>query len=769
MTEDSTNRIPRSEATRLLMGRGRFLDSVSPPHMLHLAFVRSPVAHAKLTKVDVSTAMAMPGVVGVFRAEDFATVMAEIPQTKLDTMPGHVSPPQPPLVAETIRYQGEPVAVVAAETLARAVDAAEVVTLDYETLPANTSISSVAGQTNQIASAVEIGAGLPEIDNVVRLEGQFVFGRQTGVTLEPRGIVADYDPAEARLNVWHSHQSPHMVAALLARILGLPENKVRVQVGDVGGGFGVKLHLYPDEIAAALVARLLGRPVKFVASRVESFQSDAHAREFEATASISLTAEGELIGFEGDFTNAIGAYSMYPRASVGDAMQAAVQLGAPYQIQGIKTAARTLWQNKPPSGPIRGVGQPIPCTVTEQLMDMAARHLGEDPAQFRRRHYLAAEAFPLTTQSGLMMDRLSLTACLDAVLDEMSYDALRTEQQKLRGQGILRGIGLATFIEQTAVGPRLYGGTGIPATSIEECHIRLESDGSVRVDTGATDQGQGTLTGIRQIVAGILGMDISSIDVAAADSAGARGGGAWASRGLSLAGEAAYLAAETLRDNILQVAAGLLQSDPASLSLARGEIRGAGEESLQLEELARTAWYQPYDLPDGATDLFSVSRSYTLEGRPYLVTNGIQGSLVEVDAETGAVDVLKQWVVDDCGNIINSALVDGQIMGGSAQGIGGALGERLHYDASGQLLSGSFLDYPMPRADSTPPMQVRHIVTPQVGTKLGVKGVGEAGTIGAPAAIWGAVNDAIAHLGARVTSQPITAESVYRAVSNAKP
>jgi carbon-monoxide dehydrogenase large subunit len=275
------------------------------------------------------------------------------------------------------------------------------------------------------------------------------------------------------------------------------------------------------------------------------------------------------------------------------------------------------------------------------------------------------------------------------------------------------------------------------------------------------------LTGIRQIVAGILGLDISAITVVSADSGGARGGGAWASRGLALAGEAACYAAEALRDNLLEVAAGLLQTTPGLLKLEAGTIKGSGEESLELTELAQMGWFKPHELPDGATDLFAVSRSYTLEGRPHLMTNGVQASVVDVDAETGAITLLGHWVVEDCGNIINPALVDGQIMGGAGQGIGGALGEECRYDASGQLLSASFLDYAMARADVVPPMHVHHVMTPQVGTKLGAKGVGEAGNIGAPAAIWSAVNDALAPLGASINSQPITSEVVFRALKTA--
>ncbi|MCC2097869.1 MAG: molybdopterin-dependent oxidoreductase, partial [Hyphomicrobiales bacterium] len=519
--------------------------------------------------------------------------------------------------------------------------------------------------------------------------------------------------------------------------------------------------------AAAVATRLLGRPVKYIATRMESFVSDAHAREFSVQAAITLTQNGTLAGMEADFSNPIGAYSIYPRSSVGDSVHAATQLGAPYRLERLSTRARTYWQNKTPSGAIRGVGQPVPCTVTEQLMDRAARHLGEDPAVFRRRHYLAADAFPLTTLGGVFMERLSLTECLDMLLEKMDYATLRKEQSRLRKQGVLRGIGIATFIEQTAVGPGLYGAAGVPATSIEEARLRLEADGCVRVETGATDQGQGTLTGIRQIVAGLLDIDLSSVEVTASDSSGARGGGAWASRGLSLAGEAAALAAQTLRANILKAAGQLLQLDPGKLRLERGAVRGPAGEGMSLTDLAQKAWYGPHEFPENTVELFSVSRSYILQGRPHLMANGVQASLVDVDPETGAVTPLRHWIVEDCGHIVNPALVDGQLMGGAAQGIGGALREACIYDETGQLLTASFLDYAVPRADNVPPFEIHHVCTPQVGTELGIKGVGEAGTVGAPAAVWGAVNDAIAHLGAEVNCQPITSAAVFHALAAA--
>ncbi len=759
MNESTNVTLPRTESSRLLTGRGRFIHTIGLPRMLHLAFVRSSVAHGRFHRIDTSGAVGMPGVEAVLTAEDVGTLIADVPVTKLDIMPDHVSPAQFPLADGLVRFQGEPVALVAAQTVDQAEDAVSALSVTYDEL--------VVSEDDNPASTVEIGTEFSNFGDNFSLEASFSFARQAGVTLEPRGIVASYDPSEDRLEIWMSHQSPQLVQTLFSKLLGMPENRIRVRTGDVGGGFGVKLHVYADEMAAVLASRVLGRPVKYIATRSEAFQSDAQAREFDVSAAIHLAADGTLVGMTGEFENPIGAYSIYPRSSVGDSIQAATQLGAPYKLDGMKTSARTLWRNKPPAGAIRGVGQPIPCAVTEHLMDMAARHLGEDPVAYRRKHYLDAGSFPLTTLGGIYMDRLSLAECLDALTEAMDYEALRADQHRLLEQGVWRGIGVITFIEQTAVGPVLYGAAGVPATSVEECRIRLEADGGIRVETGATDQGQGTLTGIRQIVASELGLDIEAVDVVSADSSGARGGGAWASRGLSLAGEASLLAAEALRINILEIAGELSQVPQQDLQLEKGLIRGAGRKDITLEYLAKLAWFKPYDLPAGSTDKLALSRSYTLEGRPHLVANGVMGCLVEVDPETGAIDVLRHWVVEDCGNVINRSLVDGQIMGGAAQGIGQVLGEDLRYDENGQLLSGTFMDYAVPRADAIPPIEIRHVTTSQVGTKLGAKGVGEAGTVGGPASVWSAVNDAIAHTGACVTTAPLTAERVFLAIQSA--
>lgn len=766
--------VPRTEARRLVAGGGRYIDDFELPGMLHAAFVRSDVARAKLISVDLSAAQEMPGVVAAFVAADFAPYIAKIPRTTVANVPGHRSPEQPPLASGQVRYQGEPVALVIAESQSSAEDAAAAARVDYDEQPAVSSLEAalapnapIIGETGNIAFEANFGTEFAIPADAVRLEARFSFGRQTGVALEPRGIVAQFDRFDEQLTIHQSHQAPHLVQAVLAELLGLPHANVRVAVGDVGGGFGVKLHIYPDELATVVAARVLGRPIKYRLSRSESFVSDCQAREFEATGAITVSREGHVVGMEGDFSNAIGAYSIYPRASIGDAALSGRLLGTPYRMAGVKATSRSIWQNKPPAGAIRGVSQPILCTVTEHLMDMAARHLGEDPAAFRRRHYRAIDDYPTATPTGLYMERLSFVECLDRLLAVMSYDALRAEQRRLRDAKILRGIGIASFVELTAPGAGLYGPAGTPVTAIDECRIRLEADGGVRVETGATDQGQGTLTGVRQVVAGILGVALDSVRVTTSDSSGARGSGAWASRGLSMAGEAAALASADLKKHILEAAAALLQRCPGSLSIENGFISSIDGAGMSLEALAKTAWYNPVELPAGISERLALSRSFVLQGRPHLMANGVQAALAEVDPETGVVTLLKHWVVEDCGHLVNPALVDGQIMGGVAQGIGAALMESCHYDQTGQLLNGSFLDYTLPRADNVPEIEVHHISTPQAGTALGIKGVGEAGTIGAPAAVWAAINDAIAPLGASITAQPITSEMVATACAKA--
>jgi carbon-monoxide dehydrogenase large subunit len=404
--------------------------------------------------------------------------------------------------------------------------------------------------------------------------------------------------------------------------------------------------------------------------------------------------------------------------------------------------------------------------MTEQLVDVAARGLGVDPLELRRRNYLRGDRLPGATLSGMAIEQISLDACLDRLAEAMDYEGLRAEQVRLRGAGTHRGIGVATFLEQTSPGPRLYGPAGVPATAQDSCSLRFEPSGVVRGTVGATDQGQGTLAGITQIVAAAIGLPFDQVVISAGDSAGAQGGGAWASRGLAIGGEAAFAAARELRDRLLAVAAPLLQADPGALDIRGGEIVAAGEGTprMSVAEVTKTAYFRQDQLPPDLQPELSVTRSFVLRDRPHLMANGVQASHLEVDIETGEIRLLGHWVVEDCGRVVNPLLVDEQIRGGVVIGLGAALFEHIVYDENAQLLNATLADYLLPTAAEMPDIVVEHIETRQSGTALGVKGAGEAGTIGAAAAVWCAVNDALAHFGAHVSEQPVTPEVVLRAL-----
>jgi CO/xanthine dehydrogenase Mo-binding subunit len=432
---------------------------------------------------------------------------------------------------------------------------------------------------------------------------------------------------------------------------------------------------------------------------------------------------------------------------------------APYRMASLRGRARGYFQNKTPSGVLRAVGQPIACVVTEQLIDLAARRLGLDPAEMRRRNYAQSSG---KSAAGAVLSEPSLGRCHETLLALMRYDELRREQVELRQRRVHRGIGLAAFIEQTAVGPGLYGGLDVRVSAHETCRLTLEPDGGIRCATSITDQGQGTRTALVQVIADELGIDPEAVEIVSGDTMTApHGGGAWASRGAALGGEAALRAARRLCRGVLEIAAALLQADASALRLESGEVlNAAGLPQMKLADVAATALYRPHTIPLAGAPPLDVTESFTTRDVPYISANGIQAAHVEVDVELGTVRVLGFWVVDDCGRVINPLLVDEQVRGGVVQGIGSALYEECIYGETGQLENGSLADYLVPMAAEMPDIHVAHVQTPTRATTLGARGVGEAGAVGAAAAIWTAVNDALAPFGASVARQPITPEHV---------
>jgi aerobic carbon-monoxide dehydrogenase large subunit len=764
---------PRSNAVRLVEGRGTYTDDLVLPNIAHVAFLRSPHPHARIVSIDVAAARSARDVIAVFTGADLAAACPPW-QTRLAMMPAHHSAPQPPMAIDEVCWQGEAVAAVVGTTRAAAEDAVELIEVQWKILPAVTDMSEAIAADSPVAHtalasnlavdhSIETGNTAQAFAGAATVvEHEFHFDRQTAVSLEPRSIVASFDRNLGELTVYHSHQAPFQMREVFAEQLGLDPENVRIVVKDVGGGFGLKLHAFADEMAVAAIAMLLSVPVKFTADRFEAFASDAHTREAHVRGRMAFDAQGKILGIEIDMLAGFGAYSIYPRGSAGETIQTVQMIGAPYEIGSYRGRVRGVFQNKPPTGAYRGVGQPFACTITEQLVDAGAVALQIDPVELRRRNYRRNGGTISKTTNGLVVEELSFDACLEIMLHRMNYRRLREQQDALRKEGIFRGVGIATFVEITGVGSALYGSQGLKVAANESCRLTINGSGSVRCETSITDQGQGTSTGVAQIVAHELGVPIAAVRVVTGDTAIVPyGGGAWASRGITLGGEAVRRAADALRQNVLKIASSLLQQPASSLSLHNGSVvNAAGAEQVSLAEIAAAVRYRPHTIPLDDIPPLEVVASYVPQSVPYVVANGVQAASVEVDSHTGEVRILDFWIVEDCGRVINPLLVDEQLRGGAVQGIGAALYEHCVYSPEGQLINGSLADYVVPMATEMPDIGIAHVSTPTNSTGLGSKGVGEAGAVGAPAAIWTAVNDALRPLGVQVNQQPITPEHI---------
>lgn len=770
--------VPRPNAKKLLQGRGTFVDDIVLPRMAHVVFVRSPHAHARIVSIDRAAAQDMPGVIAIVTGPELAKVITPWVGV-LTHMKGLKSAPQHALAIDRACWQGEAVAAVVAETRAEAEDAAEAVVIEWEELPVVADMETALDAATPVIHPElgdnlafrrelvtgEVDAAFAAADHVI--EQVFHTGRHTGVCLEPRAVLADYQPAEGRLVAYQATQAPHMIQNLLAKHLNLNETDVRVVCKDVGGSFGIKVHVYPDEMATAALSVLLRRPVKFIADRLESFVTDIHARDHRIKGRIAVKKDGEILAFEIDDRTGIGPYSVYPRTSAVEANQVVNLVGGPYKHKAYRAVTEVVFQNKNVTCQYRAVGHPVACAVTEGLVDLAAQELGIDPAEMRRRNLIPDDAYPYVGLAGLPYESLSHHASLDKLLAMMDYDTLRAEQAELRKQGIYRGIGLASFIEVTNPSAAFYGIGGARISSQDGCTIRLDPTGTIICSTGVTEQGQGTEAIIAQIAATAVGVVMDKVRVITGDTdATPYGGGTWASRGAGIGGEAALQAGKALRENILQVAAAMLQTTPESLDIRNGVVVDAdsGMERLPLEEIGRVVYFRPDTLPKGLQPEFVVTRHYVQKDYPFVFTNGIQGTHIEVDPDTGFVTILKHWCVEDCGTIINPQLVDEQIRGGIVQGIGGALYEHCIYDDRGQLLNGSMIDYLVPMAGEMPDIEVGHVVSPTASSELGAKGAGEAGTAGAPGAIMNAINDALQPFNVRLAAQPFTPEKILTAL-----
>src|SRR6202161_3547301 len=641
--------VPRPNLERLMQGRGLYVSDVDLPRMAHVVFLRSPHAHAKIMAIDADAAKRLPGVIAIVTGKELSDVITPWVGV-LSHLKGLKSAPQHAIAIDHVCWQGEAVAAVVPTSRAAAEDAAEAVSVDYEELEAVTDMrTALDSQTpvihpslgDNLAFERQIAAGAVDqafADSDEVIDADFVFGRHTGVTLEPRSVVADWNVAEARLTIYQGTQAPHMVQNIAALHLGLQDSQVRVLCKDVGGSFGIKVHVYADEMATYALSKLLRRPIKYVADRVESFNTDIHARDHRCWGRIGVKRDGTILAFEIDDLTGIGPYSMYPRTSAIEANQVVNLVGGPYLTQNYRARARVVFQNKNVMCQYRAVGHPIACSVTEGLVDLAAMKIGMDPVEIRRRNLIADDAYPCVSASGLRFELLSHHQSLNKLLKMMNYDALRAGQAVLRQKNIHRGSGIASFIEVTNPSAAFYGVGGAKISSQDGVAVRLDAQGAVFCQTSITEQGQGSESLTAQIVGSVLGVSMEKVRVILGDTDQTPyGGGTWASRGAGIGGEAALQAAKVLKRNILDVAAAILQSTPSELDIANNQIVNASDGSprIELRELARIVYFRPDTLPPGIQPELMVTRHYVPREYPFAFTNGIQASWLEHRNTTG--------------------------------------------------------------------------------------------------------------------------------------
>ncbi|MYZ48459.1 molybdopterin cofactor-binding domain-containing protein [Propylenella binzhouense] len=765
--------LPRLEDARLLAGRGRFTDDVHPDGLLEAHVLRSPHGHARIARIDAAAARALPGVVAVFTFDDLVGVERQMPMILPDRRILHPKT-QLLLAAEVVRYVGEPVAFVVAETRYLAEDAAELIEVAYEPLPAASALADAASPggrpvhadvPDNVAGADEIGFGDAAAALAAsprRLRRRFDLARGHAQPLEPRATVARFDADTDLLTVWDTTQGPIPARAALAAMLGLGIDQVRVIAGDIGGGFGPKMVLYPEEVLVAHAAMRLGRPVKWVEDRMESFVATASEREQIHEVEVGFDEEGRLLGLVDHFWYETGAYIPY---GLNTPFVTTMHLLGLYRVPALAVSFQAVFTNRMFVCPYRGAGRPYSAFVIERIMDLIARELGLEPAEVRRRNLIPPEAmpyrYPLTYWDGgpVEFDSGDYPGMLEEALARVGYREIRAAQAAARGEGRYVGVAAAAYCEITGIGP--YEGT----------RVRVQPGGRITVATGVGSQGQGHHTTLAQIVADELGVAPERIEVTVGDTAQFDWGiGSFASRGAVTAGNAARIAARKVARQAREWASEMLEVDAGDLELAEGSVRlkGVPEVGVPLEEIARRA-----DPARGRIGRDPETFRPGLEADGFF--NPAQGTMgagfhacaVEVDPSTGTVAILKYVVVHDCGTVINPLIVEGQVVGGAALGIGGAFYERVAYDEEAQLLTSTYMDYLIPTASEVPAIDVVHFESRSPHNPLGVKGVGEAGTLPVAPALVGAIEDALAPFGATFMTMPLAGPDAVRAAIRA--
>jgi carbon-monoxide dehydrogenase large subunit len=764
----------RREDERHLHGRGEFVSDIKLPGTVEVAFLRSPHAHARIKSITVP-----PEAAGrVFAAADLPQVA---PIRVVTQAVGAKSPAWPPLATVKVRYVGEAIAACVAPTRGEAEDLANAVIVDFEVLPAVVDaprdmrgspalVHEQWGDNLYLERAIEGG----DIEAAARaaevtVTRRYRMNRQSGAPLEGRAVLAYRDHRLDEVVVYASTQTPHTMRVAIAEILGIDERSIRVVAPDVGGGFGPKARLYPEEIILAALALRLDHPVRWVEDRTEHLLTAAHTRDHHYRVTAYADRQGRVLGVEADITVDAGAYGMWPQGPYQEANMAARCLPGPYTIANYRAQTYTAATNKTPFGPYRGVGRTGACFAIERTIDEVARAVGRDPVEVRTENMVRPEQMPYASIAGMHYDDGDYAASVRLCAELLDLPAVRARQQQGEPDGRLIGIGFASFTEQTAHGAAEFAARGaaiIPG--YESCTARILTDGSAVLMVGIQSHGQGLETALSQIAAQELGIDPARIAVRHGDTeSSAFGFGTFASRSMVMSGGAVARASRILRDKMTRIGAHLLQSDPADVRYADGAVWGP-QGSVSVAEIAKVAYLRMDGLPPGVDPLLDATATYEPAIGTGVFSYATHGAVVAVDPETGFIEILDFAVAEDCGTMVNPMLVAGQIRGGVVQGIGTALYEEIPYDEAGQPLAGTLADYLLPGAAEMPAIKIGHLHTPTPHTEYGMKGMGEGGAVAPPAAIANAVRDALAALGAEVNETPITPRRVMAAIRKAR-
>jgi aerobic carbon-monoxide dehydrogenase large subunit len=769
-------RIKRREDPRLIQGRGTYVDDVKIAGMQHLAFKRSDVAHGRIRSIDTSEAEAMDGVEAVFTGAQIADLIGPMP---IGTP--FPSPPHRAVAVDVVRFVGEAVAVVVARDRYVARDAVDAISVEYDTLPAVVDPEqAMTGKPTVIHADFPNNIALPEMpsgtgagpsgkpdDSAIEkafaeaevvISQRMVNHRLIPNAMEPRGVVAHYEPGKGSLTIWSSTQNPHILRTMIAGMLNLGEDQVRAIAPEVGGGFGAKINIYAEEYVTAAVSKRLGIPVKWIEERSEAFVATTHGRDIIAYVDLAANRDGKVLGLKLRLIADVGAYNMLLTAAIPTLTM--LMANATYDIPAIRTTLTEVFTNKTPTDAYRGAGRPEATYFVERAFDMLAAELKMDPAELRRRNFIPSDKFPFTTQMGAVYDSGDYTKALDAALAASDWENLKKERDAARKQGRLVGLGLSMYVEVCGIGPS----ASLPTGGWEHSQVTVERDGRISATTGASPHGQGNETTFGQMLADQFSVPLDHVTIHHGDTAVVKQGiGTFGSRSQAVGGTALHMAGTKVKSKMAKFAAALLEAHEEDLVFENGmiSVKGSPGSGKSFKEVASYA-YIPVPLPEGLEPGLSEEAFFEPSNNTYPF--GCHISMLEIDRDTGEPTLLKLVAVDDAGNLINPLIVEGQIHGGLAQGIGQAMIEEAVYNEQGQLVTGSFMDYSIARATDFPRFELRATVTPTPVNPLGAKGVGEAGTLGSTPCIVSAAVDALREFGVKHIDMMLRPEKLWHII-----